>query len=335
MKNIPKNIDWSLLMKIISSNSTIKENDQFEAWIKTDIENELFFIKVKEIWTQSKKESVNIDAALNAVKNKIKFQNTTRTSDRHSINPIWNRFTKIAASLLFLVGTLFIIFQQKNKSSIQLLSISTELNERLNITLPDSTKVFLNSGSKISYPEKFTDDKRSITLNGEAYFDVTHNPHKPFIITTLNTKTVVLGTSFSLRAYSDESIEEIIVETGKISFGSSRTDDKIVLLPGDKGEYTKTRKILSKLKKKNSNQMSWKTRVMKFDKDSLLSVFSTLEKVYLTSFEVETAIINNCKLSARFDNQTLESIIEAIEMTFDIKIIKEESTYIVYGQGCK
>lgn len=338
MKNIPENIDWSLMMKVLSSNSTSKENDQFEDWVKTDSANELFFIKAKEIWIQSKKDVVDTNAALNAVKSKVKTQSTSIPSvtiDQHWMNPAWNRFAKIAASLIFLVASVYMIYDQSDKLSTQPISVSTGLNERLHITLPDSSKVFLNSGSKISYPEKFTRDGRNVTLEGEAYFDVIPNPEKPFIITTQNTETVVLGTSFSVKAYPNEDIEEVIVETGSVSFGNSNIQKNIVLMPGDKGAYTKTKRTFTKLKNLTNNHMSWKTRVVEFNKESLVTVFNTLEKIYFISFDTKSATIDNCMLTARFNNQSLKSIIEALEMTFDLKIIKEESIYIVYGQGCK
>jgi ferric-dicitrate binding protein FerR (iron transport regulator) len=339
MKNIPENIDWSLMTKVLSSNATSKEKDQFDTWMKADTSNESFFIKTREVWIQSKEERVDTDAALAVVKGKIQTQKTTKssaTTKQYWITPIKSKYVKIAASLIFLMVSLYMVYDQTNKAStLQILSVSTGLDERLQITLPDSSKVFLNAGSTISYPNKFTEEKRPVTLDGEAFFEVRPDPNKPFTITTPNTETTVLGTSFTVTAYPNENIEEVIVETGRVSFRNEHTQENILLMPGDKGTYIKTNRLITKLKNANNNHLSWKTHLVEFNKESLASVFNTLEKTYLISFDTTSATINNCKLTARFNEQTLPSILEAIEMTFDIKIIKENSTYIVYGQGCE
>jgi transmembrane sensor len=89
--------------------------------------------------------------------------------------------------------------------------------QMVNITLADGTKVWLNGGSKLTYPESFRGKKREVMLVGEAFMDVAHDPEKAFIVHTGNVHTQVLGTSFNVKAYPEDSFIKVDVKSGKVA----------------------------------------------------------------------------------------------------------------------
>lgn len=113
--------------------------------------------------------------------------------------------------------------------------ISTSNGSKTHIVLPDGTKVWLNSGSKVVYDKKFGEPKREVILAGEAYFDVKHNPEKPFIIHTRAMDIRVIGTEFNVRSYPDERTTETSLIRGSIEVTlNDRQAEKIILKPNEK-----------------------------------------------------------------------------------------------------
>ena len=127
-----------------------------------------------------------------------------------AINPIFT-FSKVAAAIVLLLGVFSVLYFYNNEEKIEqpiakvFSEISTVSGQKKNITLPDGTKVILNSSSSISFEKEFLkSNERRITLKGEAYFDVTKNKSKPFIVNTNGVETKVLGTSFNVRLDSNK-----------------------------------------------------------------------------------------------------------------------------------
>lgn len=110
------------------------------------------------------------------------------------------------------------------------------------LQLADGTKVWLNSQSELKYPMVFDKTKREVYLNGEAYFEVAKNANCPFhVIAKDNIDVEVLGTSFNVRSYPDETSVETVLEEGKVSM--SRGEDKVILTPGERGVYDPGKRI--------------------------------------------------------------------------------------------
>lgn len=131
---------------------------------------------------------------------------------------------KIAASFLLIIGLSFaaylIIFRNHRENKPILITCTTKLGERKEIILSDSTKVLLNAGSRFSYTTPFAKDKREVALTGEAYFNVSKDPDRPFIIKTGEISTTVLGTTFNVSAYENEDVS-VAVATGNVKVSYS------------------------------------------------------------------------------------------------------------------
>lgn len=160
------------------------------------------------------------------------------------------------------------------------------------LTLGDGTKVWLNSDTKLRYPVAFTGKKRQVYLEGEAYFDVTKNAEKPFIVSVKDANVKVLGTSFNVKAYNEEDLISTTLVEGKVSFKSEKLKKELVLAPGEQGNVISESGALTKKKVDVSLYTSWKDGRMAFKGERMEDILRTLSRWY----DVEIFYMNEkCK----------------------------------------
>jgi ferric-dicitrate binding protein FerR (iron transport regulator) len=208
-------------------------------------------------------------------------------------------------------------------------------NEVRIIELPDGSKVTLNHTSELKYSKEFGELNREVILEGEGYFEVAKDSTKPFIINASNSLIEVLGTSFNVNAYKNNSEVEVVVNTGVVALSSKNIpDEKIILKQGEKGELIKESEELNLLKNEDINFLSWKTKKLTFENTPLDNVIESLEKVYHKDFNIKTDDIKDCTITTTFDNQKLESVMLIIESTLDVTFEEENEIISVTGPGC-
>lgn len=268
----------------------------------------------------------NTDNAWNKINNQVGKSN--------KIFFMPKRLLQIAAVLIFLIATSVIIWQKMGSNNyIKFDTAQTDISQP-QITLPDGTNVILNHGSEITYPKKFKGHNRMVSLQGEAFFDVTPNKEMPFIIRTEKAVVKVLGTSFNVYAYENKNTVEVTVKTGRVELINdiSKTEgsEKIMLLPGDKGTFNKTTGLLDKLSAKNLNSFSWITHEIVFELATLKEVISTLENIYSISFDMEKQVDLEQIITASFNKQNPDYILDVVALTLSLEIINTgENAYFI------
>jgi ferric-dicitrate binding protein FerR (iron transport regulator) len=200
--------------------------------------------------------------------------------------------------------------------------------------LPDGSKVTLNNGALLQYPDHLKGKIRSVNLKGEAYFDVAHDAAKPFIISSGEIRVEVRGTSFYINTQSTGGDFELVLTTGKVElYFNDRSGHPEVLVPGQKAvirDHT-----ISILPNSDPNYMAWKTRKIAFNNVSLNDVAATLSKVYQTDIHLGNPLLAQCRLTATFDNQSLASVLNVLKATLDINIRNSGTLVEISGKGCR
>ncbi|RFZ85076.1 FecR family protein [Mucilaginibacter terrenus] len=243
-----------------------------------------------------------------------------------------------AASIVAVIA--FSVFYVKHR--LQILDVVSPIPQKqlvtvngqvANFTLADGTKVWLNGGSKLSYPETFRGDKREITLSGEAFLEVAHDAKKPFIVHTGNIKTQVLGTSFNVKAYPENNFVKVDVATGKV--GVVAPNIKTVLL-------TPAEEVLIN-KKDNSAVTSrridvvalsgWKDGEFMVKNMPLTEVLNAIYHRYNVKITADDNL-TKCSISADFTNVSLQNILKIISKLVKGKAIAHGETYRLKGKGC-
>lgn len=170
-------------------------------------------------------------------------------------------------------------------------TISTPRGKDYELVLSDGTVVLLNADSKITFPTRFTGDKRTVKLVGEAYFKVSKNKHRPFIVETGNLYTKVLGTEFNLKAYPHSDVNVTLI---KGSVAVNAEGKEVMLKPGENAEYSEDKDI-EVTTVDTEGYIQWKDGYFYFDNVPLIDVVRDLGRWYNVNIEIR----NNSLMSYR------------------------------------
>jgi ferric-dicitrate binding protein FerR (iron transport regulator) len=338
-KNI-KFFNRELLAKYLCNEVSSHEKLEVEAWLDQSEEN-------REELEQSRKMLDNIDAFYKAdsynsvdawqnVKAKITQPEMKVIQHKKFRKEVITRFYKYAAIIVFaiLLGSAGFYIGFKNKITEVYSEIISTPNQVINeYILPDGSVVALNSNSKLVFPKHFKGNTREVTIEGEAFFDVTPNPEKPFIINAGNAQVKVVGTSFNVSAYPETEAVEVVVKTGKVQVISRNQENisnlsAVLLIPGEKGTFDKRSSIVEKSENTNPNYLSWKTHDFIFEDVPLSEVFECLEKTYHVNIQVNNPELNDLKLNAQFNKKSIDFILNVVELTFNLELSVDNEQYI-------
>ncbi|MGW9685789.1 FecR family protein [Flagellimonas sp. 2504JD1-5] len=227
------------------------------------------------------------------------------------------QYLKIAASIVIMLGLSITAYYSVRKPQVEITSIitsTTELGQKMNITLSDGTKVRLNSGSALTFPQKFGSDAqtREVELVGEAFFEVAKDAKRPFIITSGGLKTTVLGTSFNINAYPDNENITVTVATGKVMVTSN--DDEFALDPNQQAVYHKEQNGIIKQEVDILSFVEWKNGTLRMENITLKEAAKELEKWYGVKITFENPRLSKYKFAGTFyNNEKLQVVLESIK----------------------
>ncbi len=241
-------------------------------------------------------------------------------SDRYKKKFAW--LWPVAASVL-LAGFLFFNYMgSTDEESIKVsetqmwLSKSVPKGVKKIFHLPDGSTVMLNSDSEIKYPASF-ENERIVELVGQAFFEVQKNEDLPFTVISGELKTEVLGTSFDVSAYPDESKMHVAVVTGKVMVNTA-SGVSTTILPAEATYYDTDTQSLKKGGYDYNHLVGWRHRILKFQEESYQHVFDRLSKWYNVSFEFASGEIPKGKYSGEFQNESLENVLNGMKYSLGI-----------------
>lgn len=260
----------------------------------------------------------------------------------HRLNPNHKlRWLAIAATFTGLA--LFISFyvyqkeqhQKKNNENIVWITKKAEAGKVISITLPDSSEIWLNSGSSLSFPQNIKQAAvRMVRLKGEAFFNVKRDASHPFIVQSRELQTRVLGTSFNINAWPDRKTE-VTVLTGKVAVSKTIAgkQSSVYLLPNQKVVDRGIQHQLAVENIKDADEVnSWMEGKMIFNQLPLESIFKVIERKYQVSIRTEQNFAD-CKLTANFRNVSLSEVMQTLKATLAITYtIKGQTVYIKGGR---
>ena len=256
---------WDLIVKHFTDEITKSEEKELQEWVRADKENEGKLNQVEQLLRLSESSfetyTPNTEKEWEKLKAKIEMEIT-----QPKVRPITpTKWWRMAAAVLLLIGVGFLLKTIFEKDEMYA-SVDVITKDSIMVFyLPDSSKIHLNKNSKFTYPEKLAGTDRTVTLSGEAFFEVAKNASKPFIVQAGNTETKVLGTSFNVKAYEDDEEVEVIVVTGKVEFSSAKgeIENKVILEVNNKGTFNKAKGFLKKEKNKSKEYKWWLKNVEK------------------------------------------------------------------------
>ena len=235
-------INEDILIRYIDGMLTEEEAAEVKNWRAASLENEKLLEQVyftTQVASRLKvMRTVNPDEALSRFKSRI-HKKEKRLALRQVLGVIQRAAAVLFIPVFLLSAYLFI---QQGQGNVRTLAVRTNPGVISAFDLPDGSKVWLNANSELRYPSDFNADTRTVELTGQGYFEVTKNAHKPFIVKADKDYSVeVLGTSFNVSAYKDESMIETTLVEGSVKLnvvsGGKRMTQ--MLKPNEKAEYQK------------------------------------------------------------------------------------------------
>ncbi len=322
-----KKINKEILLRYFSGNCTSDSRREVEHWAAKNRENQQMFDEYLQIWNLSKPYPLYhepmLDEAWEELNRRIYYAEQFVPISNHK-NSLTNRrlgliFVRVAAVLFIAFGLLYFLHQSPQQVPIK--HFATMETQKAPVILPDKSKVTLNSQSELAYPLRFSSLVRKVNFEGEALFEVAHNPKKPFVVFAGNVRVKVLGTVFDLRNLPDENDITVYLKSGKVLFYSvnqnNEIKEQIILHPGEMGVYDKTTQLITRKKFDNDNYMAWENGNLEFVKAPLSDVFQTLEKTFKLKIITEVPC-NNYYLTARYFNESPQSIFEALHVIYGL-----------------
>ena len=243
----------------------------------------------------------------------------------------------LAASLLLVLTTSlsgYLLYEGQNKKLAGDMTVTVEKGQKVALTLPDKSRVWVNSGSTLTYGSRFNKHERIIALNGEAYFEVAKNVQKPFLISTGDIKIEVLGTKFNVSAYSSDNQSETVLLEGSVNIWDNTKlfKDKISMIPNQKATYSKTAKeIVLEEEVDPGIYAAWTDGWYQFKNESLEKVFLKLEKYYNIRFKYDQKIISgSLPISGKLDlKDSLEEVMAVLSKVAKFKYQISDNSVII------
>lgn len=182
------------------------------------------------------------------------------------------------------------------------------------VVLSDNTVVWLNAGSILIYPSAFTNKTREVVLFGEAYFDVSKDDKKPFIVETSALEIKVLGTEFNISAYPEDNIIQTVLKEGSVAIrriGATKFENEIILKPSQLASFDKRTK-LSKVTNVDTDLYTlWTEGLLPFENQDLNRVIKKIERLYDINIRFDDPLKGSVKISGKLDlNQNKEEVFE-------------------------
>jgi len=277
-----------------------------------------------DIWFSGETEHIaipeedNFSGMLNEIHHKINLDK--KTQKKSKVKRLFLNVSKIAAILI--IGALIGIIAQHYKKTEPVYYTSIAPKGSVSqMLLPDNTMVYLNSGSEIKYSINGNGGGREVFLEGEAWFQVTKNKEKPFVVHTPYYNVNVLGTEFNVKAYPEDKEITTTLEEGSIQITSTenfKIQSNQVLIPGEQLIYNKENNSISLKKVKTQFYTSWKENKLIFINMELKDLFTLLERKYGVDIEVNDSSIMELHYDGTLKNETILEVMEILKHSLPV-----------------
>lgn len=245
---------------------------------------------------------------------------------RKRIRRIVFRVAAVLIPFVLIIGLFFQLNRQVDLfSSSDYAEVYVPRGERLQMMFQDGTRVYVNSDSRLRYPKKFALSSREVYLEGEAYFVVSKNPHRPFIVNLNGPSVHVLGTSFDIQAYPDTENVTVCLDEGRVDLALS-SEKKYSLKPGEKLVYNRESNRCT-ISRDGDTQFSslWKTNVIAFKDTPVKEVMKVLGRWYNVDFKVNDKAAWNVYITLTSENTLLEKVLYDLEKITPLRFKYDEA----------
>ena len=326
-----RNLSEDIVRKYLEGQCSEEELIEINNWIKESDENARQLFRMEEVYHLGKfdhyADKNRISRAEKQLYKKLDQEKERKGRILHMRQ--WIKYAAVIAMLLVVGGGAGYLYYQHNADYQMLVAIADEGIVK-EVVLPDGSKVWLNNSSTLKYPREFSENERNVYLEGEAYFEVTKNRHKPFTVESDAMRVRVLGTTFNFKCDKHCRIAEATLIEGEIEVKGNQEEGQIILAPGQRAELNKSNGRLTVKQVDAKLDAVWHNDLIPFDKANIFTITKTLERFYNVKIILSPDIQTNRTYSGVLKKQAnIESVLKSLQNSIPIEYkIVEQNIFI-------
>jgi ferric-dicitrate binding protein FerR (iron transport regulator) len=310
-----------IIARFLSGEATETEKDELSHWLDESPANKKLFEENQRIWkgTNTFFSASEISSDREKIKDRI-IQQLSKPAKTIGLS-FWLYRVAAILALPVMLGIGWYLGSVGINNKAQLCEVTAPKGQISKCVLVDGTEVWLNAGTTLRYDPALKGRFREVNLDGEAYFKVSKNKQKPFIVRTKQAQIKVLGTVFNLKAYSGENNVETTLEEGSVEFSlKGNAAQPLVLKPGEQIVYHISDKKITLAKVDTYLHTAWKDGKFVFKDADLETIIQELEKLYDVHIHLENDSLLHLHFRGMFEyDQNIFSALETLERTTNIK----------------
>jgi len=354
MSKEKQDINWDLIAKHLSGETDATEEALLMAWVSGSEANRRYFADLKHWWRHVGQLALygKIDTAADwqKVKQQLKLyepeqrRETSRLYEserRMIITPqphffrrnVFVKWVAATIAMLIIAGAAYYGLHVHGDEQHEMVfnQLVIPPGQQSQLVLADGTSVWLNASSRLQFPANFNSDCRTVKLEGEAYFEVTTDKKRPFIVQTLGLEVKVYGTSFNVTSYSDEASDEVTLLSGSVRVSSAGSGQELVLQPGRKISYLRDTHLFTSPKQADMEaETAWLDGKLVFNDVPFGEIAKKLERRYGVTIRIDDKNIEQLRYRGAFRKESLEQAIKAIQLTANFNYKIEDNLVIIY-----
>lgn len=289
---------------------------------------------LRQIWEASSSYKNDYQPDVEKGLDSLRLQMRDQSSPKiRRISPVNYALRIAAGAAVLLLAGLFV----KNRlgADSDKIAANTEVGATQELALSDGSQVTLNQSSQLIYNQELGSKTREVDLTGEAFFKISRDENRPFVIETQVAKVKVLGTSFNVRSYPDDNIFEVYVETGKVKVDLKQNGKSVELTPGQFIRFNNATAETVQGTDKSAVPNAWRTGVISFKGQQLTSIFEGMSRLYGVRFALKTAQTPDCLQTLTVRKGQLEEAIKVLKTSCpNLKFQEKDGDYLVSGACC-
>lgn len=330
------NINIELLDRFMRGETSPEEEQLLLEWFRNSSSRNEILEFYQQRWIEASEDELPAEIQgrmyLRIKERMLEIENSHREEERKifKLRSSFSRFLPYVATILLCIGISFssYLYTQKDLPITSEYIVSAEKGQRASVTLPDGTKVWLNSHTVLRYKSDYGVKERNVFLNGEAYFEVSKDKEHRFVVDAGEMEVEALGTSFNVKAYRED--KSIVATLYNGSIQATGGEHSIILLPDQQVLFNRENRQLKVERPDNiAYSRMWRDNELAFKGETLYDIAMRLNRIYNVQIEFKSEKIKQYRFSGVIKNNSLDNVIEIISLTAPILYEAKEDTIIL------
>lgn len=319
------NLSEDIINKYLTGQCSEEELVEVNAWMKESEENARQLFRMEEIYHLGKFNQYADRKQMARAEKQLykKLDEEKRKQNKILRMHRWMKYAAMIAVILVIGGGSGYWLYQNGNNQHMMVAVANEGIVK-EIILPDGTKVWLNNLATLKYPREFSEKARNVYLDGEAYFEVTKNRHKPFTVQSDAMRVRVLGTTFNFKCDKNYQIAEVTLTEGEIEVKGNKEEGQIILAPGQRAELNKNNGRLTVKQVDAKMDAVWHDNLIPFQKADIFTISKALERFY----DIKIILSPDMRADKTYSGvlkkkSTIESVLKSLQnsISIDYKIV--------------